>query len=320
MIIVKSPLRISFFGGSTDYESFYKEHGSFIIGSTIDKYVYLSLRKRPLILSKESVIVYSKLQSVKNLDELKNPLIRETLRYKDINFPIELTSFADVPSRTGLGGSSSFCVGLLHLINKVFIKEHKTKKNLVEEAIHIERNILNEAGGIQDAIWPTYGGLNTIEIKKTGEFLVKPLSITEDFSEELQNSMVMIYTNDQREQNSIAKSHEQKDKISILNIAKEAHKHFLNEDIESIGKMLYQSWLEKCKISNLISTGKIDIIVNEVMSMGAYGVKLLGAGGCGFLLVISDTITKQKIAEKFKDSVLNFRFEKDGVSQIYPVI
>lgn len=317
MIIVKSPFRVSFFGGSTDYESFYKEFGSFIIGTTINKYVYLSMRKRPSILSSESVIVYSQLQTITSFDEIHNPLIKEILKYKNIDFPLEFTSFSDVPSRTGLGGSSAFCVGMLYLINKI-LERRNVKRDIVREAIHIERNILSEPGGIQDSIWPLYSGLNTIEIHKNGRFMVKPVSITEEFMEEFENSMIMIYTNDQRNQDSIAKSHENKDKNSILSIAKEAHKSFLSEDIKSIGKLMYLSWMEKRKISNLVSTQKIDEIVNEVMEMGAYGTKLLGSGGCGFLLVLCDPIIKKKIIEKFRKDILEIKLDKDGVSQIYP--
>ena len=317
MIIVKSPFRISFFGGSTDYESFYKEHGSFIIGTTIDKYVYLSMRLRPSILSNESVITYSKLQLVKTWDEIQNPLIRETLKHRNVEYPIEFNSFSDIPSRTGLGGSSSFCVGMLKLLNDVLNKKQDAK-SLAKEAIQIERHILNEPGGIQDQIWPAYGGLNTIEIQTNGNFLVKPLPVTQDFLKELQDSMVMIYTDSQREQDTIAKSHDNKDKLSILKLAKEANGYFIREDIKGIGELLFQTWKEKTKISNLISTQKIDSIVTEVMNLGAYGVKLLGAGGCGFVLVLCDPITKKKISERFERSIFNFEFEKNGVSQIYP--
>lgn len=176
---------------------------------------------------------------------------------------------------------------------------------------------MKESGGIQDQIWPVYGGLNTIEIKKDGNFLVKPLAVTNEFKDELQNSMVLIYTNHQREQDAIALSHEKKDKQSILNIAKEAHKYFINEDIETIGKLLYQGWLEKSKISSLISTPQIEHIVNTVMSMGAYGVKLLGSGGCGFIMVMCNPMTKLKIQETFKNSVVDFKFENNNTSIIY---
>jgi len=317
MIIVKSPFRISFFGGSTDYKDFYEQHGSFIIGTTIDKNVYLSMRIRPSILSSESVVTYSKMEFIKNWNEINNPLIREILKYRNIDIPIEFYSFSDVPSRTGLGGSSAFCVGMLYLINQVLEEPHIMKKQLVKDAIYVERVLLEEAGGIQDQIWPVYGGLNTIEIHKDGDFSVKPLAVTEDFKEELQNSMVLIYTNDQRDQDSIAKSHEKKDKQAILDIAKEAHGYFIKENIEMIGNLLHVSWKAKSQISPLISTPKIDHIVNTVMSMGAYGVKLLGSGGCGFVMVICNPIVKTKIKETFGDAILDFKFENHGASIIY---
>ena len=316
-IIVKAPFRISPFGGSTDYWDFYKNHGSFLIGTTIDKYVYQSMRIRPRILSHESVITYSQQQLVKNWDEIHNPLIRGVLNHRNIIHNIEFFSSSDIPSRTGLGGSSAFCVGMLHLLNKLFVVPNQTKKALVKEAIFIERALLREPGGIQDQIWPVYGGLNTIEIQKGGEFLVKPLSVTTEFKEELQKSMLLIYTNEQREQDTIAKSHEHVDKTAILQLAKEAHQFFLNEDIEQIGRLLHQSWIEKKKISPLVSTGKINTIVEEVMRLGAYGVKLLGAGGCGFLLVVCNPKVQHEIRIKFSQSILDFEFENKGTSVIY---
>jgi D-glycero-alpha-D-manno-heptose-7-phosphate kinase len=316
MIIVKAPFRISFFGGSTDYKDFYEKHGSFLIGTTIDKYVYLSMRKRPAIFTPSSVITYSKLQHVKSWDEIENPLIREILKYRKIDVPIEFNSFSDIPSRTGLGGSSAFCSGMLYLIGKVFDHPELTKKELSSDAIYVERTVMKESGGIQDQIWPSYGGLNTIDIKKNGDFSVKPLPVTPEFKEELERSMFLIYTNEQREQDTIAKSHENKDKNAILDIAKEAYKFFLNENVERVGNLLYESWQQKRGISNLISTIKVDTIIDTVMNIGAYGAKLLGSGGCGFILVIADPFTKHKIKEVFKDSIMEFQFENKGVSEI----
>jgi len=317
MIIVKSPFRISFFGGSTDYKDFYENYGSFLIGTTINKYVYLSMRKRPSILSPQSCITYSKLQHVNSWDEIQNPLIREILKHREIKIPIEFFSFSDIPSRTGLGGSSSFCVGMIYILNKVMEKPEISRKTLAKEAIYVERHILKEPGGIQDQIWPVYGGFNTIEIKKDGDFLVKPLSITKEFKEELQNSILLIYTNDQREQYTIAESHKNKDKKAILEISKEAHQLFLNENVEQIGHLLRKTWEEKQKISSLISTEKINQMIEEIKNSGAYGWKLLGAGGCGFILVLCDQISKQKIKEKFNNVTLDFKFEDNGVSVIH---
>ena len=316
MIIVKSPLRVCLFGGSTDYESFYKTNGSFLIGTTINKHVYLSMRYRAKMLSNESIITYSRSDIVKTWDEIQNPLIREILKYKKIKGAIDFNSFSDIPSRTGLGGSSSFCVGLLYLINKL-LGISQSKQELATDAIYVERGILKEAGGIQDQIWPTYGGFNTIDILSNGKFLVKPLPITEEFKKELQNSMLLIYTNNQREQDEIAKSHEQKNKDGILQIAKEAHQYFLNEDIKTIGNLLYQSWKEKSKISNLISSTKIDHIADTVMSSGAYGLKLLGSGGCGFILVICNPTIKNKLQDIFSDNIMEFEFDSTGVTEIF---
>ncbi|MEK7101782.1 MAG: kinase [Patescibacteria group bacterium] len=317
MIIVKSPLRISFFGGSTDYESFYKKHGSFIIGTTINKYIWLSARYRPKILSREHSIGYSKLETVSSIDDIQNPLIREVLRHHNIHDHIDFNSSADVPSRTGLGGSSSFCVGMVHLM-KSLKGERINKKDVAKTAIHIERNILKDSGGIQDQILASYGGFNTIKINTKGNFTVKPLPISDAFKKKLEDSIVLLYTNSQRDQDKIAKSHENKHKEKILELARKAYKAFLKEDLQEIGTLLLESWREKRKISPLISTQKIDALVDTVLNMGAYGVKLLGSGGCGFLMVICNPATKKKIEKRFEKDTLAFKFEDRGTSVVYP--
>jgi len=318
MIIIKSPFRISLFGGSTDYKGFYEKYGSFIIGTTIDKYCYLSMRYRPSILSKQYLCTYSRYELVDKIDDIKNPLIRETLKYFNIENPIEFVSHSDIPARTGLGGSSSYCVGMCYLINK--LKQlGLTKNQLIQSAIDIERNILNESGGIQDQIWPLAKGLSSIEIDKTGKFYTKPMPVTEDFTRELENSFTLIYTDEQRNTDSIAKSHENDidNKLNILNIAKQSYTLFLKEDIKSIGACIYESWLSKERISPLISNQKTKKIIDDVMTMGAFGTKLLGSGGCGFVLVISDSIVKQKIVEKYNGYVLNIKFDTHGTSEIF---
>lgn len=317
MIIAKTPLRISLFGGSTDYESFYKEHGSFLIGTTIDKYSYLSMRFRPRILSNEHLIVYSKMDYSKDFEGIQNPLIRETLRYGGVKDFIELFSFADIPSRTGLGGSSSYCVGLLYLIDQLYGRT-SDKKKLVNDAITVERKILKETGGIQDQIWPAYGGLNSIEINTAGKYSVKPMPVSEDFRKELEDSMVLIYTNEQRNQNEIAEAHENKDKKQILQLSRQAYTAFVQEDIKTIGQLLHSSWKEKRAIDpRLISSQKVDDAIAQIMLNGAYGAKLLGTGGCGFILAICNSHAKERLSSIYGDFVLPFKFESDGVRRIY---
>jgi len=214
MFISRAPLRISFFGGSTDYKDFYSQDGGFVVGACINKYSYTGLRYRPKFLDKKNHISYSSQDIVSTFEEIKNPLIREILKFYKIDKHIDLVSFNDVPSRTGLGGSSSFSISLIYsiykLLNKTIIID-----DIIKEAIKIERELLKDSGGIQDQIWAGYGGLNSIQILKDGQFLVKPLPITKDFIIELQKSICLIYTNSQRNEKKIASSHIGVDKTAI---------------------------------------------------------------------------------------------------------
>ena len=316
MIITRSPFRLSFFGGSSDYKEFYQEHGSFLIGTTIDKYNYISIRTRPDIMPRKSVVVYSKLEEVADFNEISNPLIRETLKYLAPDVPIEFTSFTDIPGRTGLGGSSSYCVGLCLALRKLLGLPFD-KRTLAKDAIKIEREILQEAGGIQDQIWAAYGGLNSININIDGSFSVRPLPLTSDFTAEFERSIVMLYTGGGRFSNDIAKAHENKDKTKILKLAEDAYPAFVDEDIPTIGALLYETWKEKEKISPIISTQKIGGVIQQVMDMGAYGAKLIGGGGCGFIMVLCNPKVKKKIMETFPHMTLDITFDKEGAMEVY---
>lgn len=312
MILVKVPLRISMFGGSTDYKSFYQDYGSFLIGTTINQYIYLSIRFRPKFFPQESLFVYSKMDSVKDHKDIHNPLIREILRYKNVKDYVEFSTFSDIPAKMGLGGSSAFCIGLLYAVNQLYGLS-MDKKVLVKDAIKIERELLNDAGGIQDHIWPAYGGFNFIKIDNNGEFFVKPMPVTEDFTKEFDNNSLLIYTEERRDQKLVAQSYEGKDKKNILELSKLAYDYFIKEDIKEVGKLMYESWLIKRSLSNLISSSKIDNIIEQVMACGCYGAKLLGSGGSGFIYCICNSKVKEILLDKFKNNILNFRFEKNGI-------
>ncbi len=311
MIITRAPFRISLFGGSTDYESFYRDHGSLIIGSTIDKYIYTSFRFRPPIVSDNSVIAYSQLETPTQIKDIQHPLIRETLKYFNIKDSVDLHFFSDIPSRTGLGGSSAFCVSLIKAL-----KPDLNNKAISQIAIEIERHILNESGGIQDQIWATYGGFNIIEIKTDGTFYVKPLSISEEFINYLSRRMILIYTNGQRTNNEIPKSHENKNKIDLLSIARESLNCFKSEDVPAIGKLLLKSWEIKKSFSDLITTSQVEEISTILIRHKFYGFKLLGSGGSGFVLAIGSLHSIKKAKEIFKTQVLDFSLETEGVSNI----
>jgi len=317
MIICKSPFRVSLFGGGTDYQDFYKDNESFIIGTSINKYVYFSLRYRSEILNGENIISYTKKEIIDDATKTKNPLFKVILeKYKDKNKSIDLHYFSDIPARTGLGGSSSCCSCLVyafHKLNKTIIN----KEQLAKISIDIERNILKEPGGIQDQIWSSYGGLNTIHIDKNGNFNVKPINISNEFKKELLNSMVLIYTQQQRNNHESANHNSMEDKKEILEISKNSYDLFLKEDIENIGKNIYTSWLVKKNLSKQISTPKANEIIEDCKNFGAYGSKLLGSGGCGFVLAICNEKTRTKIIEKYKNNILKFSFDFDGTSSIY---
>jgi len=304
----KAPLRISFFGGSTDYKDFYEKHGSILVGTTIDKYAYSFLRYKPPFLKKNSYIAYSNHEIVNEIEEITNPLIRETLKYFSIYEYIDLITFNDVPSRTGLGGSSSFCVSLIQSIYKLLNRSINNKR-IINHAINIERNVLKDSGGIQDQIWAGSRGFNTITIDRSGDFRVRPLSISQEFVKEFSKSIVLIYTNSQRENKKIAQSHEQVDKKAIYDLAVQGQHSFETEDIQNIGRLLKQSWDEKKKISDLVSTKEIDDVIDTCLTSGAYGAKLLGSGGCGFVCVIGNPKTISKLKHIYKDRILNFNFE-----------
>jgi len=311
MFISKAPVRVSFFGGSTDYKDFYSQHGSLLIGTTIDKFAFTGLRYRPMFLDRQTYVAYSNYDIVDDVEHINNPLIRETLKYFNIFQYIDLITFNDIPSRTGLGGSSSFCVSLIHSIYKLLNKKADTN-TIIDQAIDIERNVLKDSGGIQDQIWAGYGGFNSIVIEKSGKYLVKPLPISAEFISEFKQSLTLIYTNIQRDTNDIAKSHENTNKTSLLSIAKAGLTCFTNEDIQGVGKLIKTSWEEKKSISNLISTNEVDKIINNVISHGAYGAKLLGSGGSGFICVVGPPNTINKINHMYKNRILNFQFDTEG--------
>ena len=316
MVITRSPFRISFFGGSSDYEDFYSEHGSLLIGTTIDKYSYTSCRFRPPILKKENIVSYSKVQRFKEIDEVENPLIRESIRKFNFSQKLDVHLFADIPSRTGLGGSSSCCCSMLLALSKLK-KKKISPKELAKLAIEIERDILKESGGIQDQIWAAYGGFNSIEISKNGDFTVKPMPLSDEFKKELQDSMCLVYADQQRDTEKIAASHANKNKNKILQYAKEAYGLFIKEDINSIALLFRSSWEEKKSFSPLITTPSLNNFERRLLQNGAKGIKLLGSGGCGFFLCISDPITNAKIKHEFKNSIFDFSFEKCGSEEIF---
>ena len=318
MIFTQTPFRISLFGGSTDYESYYSQYGSFLLGFTIDKYCYICLRKSPAVFEHKDIISYSEIERVNNHSDIKHNGVRGVLEYLKIEYGIELIHLCDLPSQTGIGSSSAFIVGLL---NSIYRLENKkiSKKELAKLAITIERKYLKESGGIQDQIWASYGGFNSIEIYHDGSFQVRPMPVSDDFINKFLDRTILIYTGKTRKSFELATIHDKSEndiyKHRIKRLALRAYESFQDEDIDDIGYLLHEAWGEKKKISHKISSEGVEEIYNDLKNSGAIiGGKLLGAGGSCFLFCVINK--KKKSLVKYKKNIVNFGINWTGTKLI----
>ena len=317
MIISKTPFRISLFGGSTDYESFYSEHGSLLIGFTIDKYCYISVRENPKIFDYKSKISYSEIERVDDNALIKHNGVRGVLEYMNLlNERLEISTFSDLPAQTGIGSSSAFVAGLIKALSPL-----TNKLNLAKLAILVERYHLKEAGGIQDQIWAAYGGLNSIEIDRDGIFNVRPLPVSDEFIRDFIERSFLIYTGNNRQSFKIASSHDtgSKDdnKHNIQSLAYEGLSAFSDENIDEIAYVLDKSWQAKKNISKLVSTPEIDEMMDYLSNYGMLGGKLIGSGGSGFIFGIAkDMREKEHIKQMFSQKYIDFSISKTGSSII----
>jgi D-glycero-alpha-D-manno-heptose-7-phosphate kinase len=310
MIISKTNFRVSLFGGSTDYLSYYKDHGALLIYFGLDKYAYSAVRRTPEILDYETKVSYSITETVQDNSQIQNNAVRGVLEFLGIKYGMEISYMCDLPAQTGIGSSSSFTVGLLNAIHQMR-GDVRSKKELANEATYIERILLKEAGGCQDAIAAAYGGLNSIHIFKHGDFEVRPLPVSEEFVSKMMDRSILIYTGKSRKSYEIAKSHDGKDKSMIHSTAKLALRAFCDQDLDLVAMLLHDSWRSKKEISPLITSPEVDRIYDDLRSDGMIGGKLLGAGGSGFIFGIMEEDTKDRIKEKYKA-----RFVDVGISKV----
>lgn len=323
MIISKTPFRISLFGGSTDYESFYSEHGSLLIGFAMDKYCYLTVRDNPNIFDYCSKITYSTIESVENNRDIKHNGVRGVLEYFNLlDRRLEISCFNDLPAQTGIGSSSSFVVGLINAMMYHTRSYRFSPNRLAELAIDIERKHLKEAGGIQDQIWAAHGGFNSINIDKKGKFKVKPLPVSDDFIKEFIDRSFLIYTGNNRQSFKIASSHDtgsqDRNKENILFLARHGYDAFCNENLNGIASLLRESWESKKQISNLICTKEIEEMINDLYGYGMIGGKLIGSGGSGFIFgMAGNFIEKQTIKNIFCKRYIDFNISKIGSTIIH---
>lgn len=314
---------MSFFGGGTDIPAFFNEHGGAVISTTFDKYAYVNVRHLPPFMPYYSELVYSKFERVNSIDEIVHPLIRECMRLHDIH-EIRLTYEGDLPARTGLGTSSTFAVGMLNAFCALKGKM-MSKHQLAQEAIHVERDILQEHGGWQDQVAAAYGGLNRIDFSE-GQFKVTPIIIRPDRKKELDDNLMLFYTGVQRfsseiQADTFAKPVDKtKQLLDMLALVDEAQNILTdkNTSLNEFGKLLDYTWKLKRGTGNKVSNNSIDELYDKGIKAGALGGKLLGAGGGGFLLFYVEK-DKQENVMKALDELMHvpFQFESEGSTVIH---
>lgn len=291
MITTKTPLRISFFGGGTDYPIWYRQHGGAVLSTTIDKCCYVTCRRLPPFFDYHSRISYSKVENVSRNRDIQHPAVRGCLQYLGMEEGVEIHHIADLPARTGLGTSSAFTVGLL-LALYALRNQMRDKQNLAAEAIHVEQELLGEAVGAQDQVSAAYGGFNRINFNQDGSIEVSRAVVPEGRLSELQQHLALYFTGFARTASEIAQEQlrvtpqKEQELKAMQDLVQEAESLLRNENcsLNEFGRLLHEAWRIKRGLTNRISNSAIDEIYDAGLSAGALGGKLLGAGGGGFML------------------------------------
>ena len=320
MIITKTPYRISFFGGGTDHTAWFKDHGGRVLATTFDKYCYISLRNLPPFFDYKYRVVYSHIESVEKLDQIKHPAVREVLKYYKSNNGIEIHHHGDLPARSGLGSSSSFSVGLINAVNALE-EVYMSPLQLANTAIHIEQNLIKECVGSQDQISAAYGGFNEIEFYQDGTFSVEPLRATENRKKELNNHLMLFFTGISRFSSEVAQAQVknmrncESQMHEIYDMVEEGSSILRNTKIpiEQFGILLDRAWKAKRSLSKTVSNSKIDDLYTKAMEAGAYGGKILGAGGGGFILFFVNPQDQNQVKNALSKLIhVPFAFENTG--------
>lgn len=324
MIISRTPFRISFFGGGTDYAAWLQEHRGATLATSIRRYCYITCRWLPPFFQHSSRIVWSRIELVQDPSEIQHPSVREALSYLQIQRGIELHHDGDLPARTGLGSSSSFTVGLLHAL--CGLKGiMPSKMQLARDAIHVEQKRLKENVGSQDQVMAAFGGFNRIDFDRNGEIQVSPIVLPRERLLELQDHLMLVYTGISRTASDIAadqiRATQQKTRelTGMYDMVHEAIRILQSpEDLEAFGKLLDDAWSLKRSLTSRISTPEIDQLYELACRRGAIGGKLLGAGGGGFLLLFVRPEQKAELGEALGDFLqVPVEFENDGSRIIF---
>lgn len=322
MIITRTPFRVSFFGGGTDYPNWYRAHGGAVLATTIDKYCYLSCRYLPPFFEHRIRVVYRKIETCQTPDEISHPAVREALRHLGFDRGLELHHDGDLPARSGIGSSSAFTVGLLHALHALR-GEMPSKNQLAKESIHLEQEVLQETVGSQDQVMAAYGGFRHVKFHPNGQIAIDPLILSSQRFTELHSHLMLFYTGIARTASDVAESYayDLEARRRQLRIMRELVDEAIavlasGGDIRPFGELLNESWLAKRSLSGKVSTSAIDDLYERARLAGALGGKLTGAGGGGFLLLFVEPENQPAVTEAL-DGLLHvpFQFETVG-SQI----
>lgn len=323
MIITQTPFRMSFFGGGTDMESFFKENGGAVLSTTFDKYCYVNVRHLPRFFDYSTELSYSKIERVTDVEAIQHPLIRNAMKMLDMH-EIRLTYEADLPARSGLGTSSSFAVGMLNAFYALKGK-YADKKRLADEAIYLERVLCAESGGWQDQIAASFGGLNRINFTADG-YEVLPVIISPERKRQLNDNLLMFFTGFTRFSSDVQKVNRLDDRgkraqlREMYLLVDEAEKVLTDKsgDLDEFGRLLDHTWKLKRQTGSAVSTDSIDGLYSKGIRAGALGGKLLGAGGGGFLIFYVRPERRESVMQAMSDLLhIPFRFENGGTKVIH---
>jgi D-glycero-alpha-D-manno-heptose-7-phosphate kinase len=324
MIINRTPFRISFFGGGTDYPSWYLKRGGRALCTSIDKYCYITCRILPPFFEHRWRIVYSKMEMCRKIDEIQHPAVREILRFLELDRGLEIHHDGDLPARSGMGSSSSFTVGLLHALYALQ-GIMPSRKQLALESIHIEQDMIRETVGSQDQVCAAYGGLNHITFSTNGEIDVQPLTLLPSRLHELDSHLMLFYTGIKRTASDVAKSYVDNihDRHEVLGRIQEMVDEGIailqsSSCICSFGDLLHEAWMLKKRLSPEVSNGMVDELYSRARKAGAIGGKITGAGGGGFLLLFVPPSAQRRVREALGRHIhVPFRFEPSGSQIIF---
>ncbi len=324
MIISRTPYRISFFGGGTDYPAWYREHGGTVLATTIDKYCYLSCRYLPPFFEHRIRVIYSKIESCQTFEEIQHPSVREVLRFLNLHRGLEIHHDGDLPARSGMASSSAFTVGLLNALHALQ-GEMSDKHRLAREAIHLEQNVLKENVGSQDQVSAAYGGFNCISFLPNDEFSVRPVTIPRERLRDLNQRLLLFYTGIQRTASEVAESYitnleARRRQLRILKDLVDESLSVLSGqgDLDGFGDLLHEAWEAKRSLSATVSNPEIEEIYRPARDAGARGGKITGAGGGGFMLLYAPPECHEAIKGRLRRLLhVPFQFEFSGSQIIF---